>query len=362
MWRIPAHRNASVGRDVLWIWPGAAGTPNLPPVGFRLPVPAGPAGLALASRLGGEVIRADHGEGFLPARSHFAPLYLARYEYGRALKMIRADIPLSSRITSAALVRKAALALTGAPACPPRRGRARPAETHPAGPTHPILAVWGAAGGPHRMPTPHPLPQVPAGCGSPQGRGTAGTPSGAQLRAQHRGQSSLVPAPATLPVPPGHPLRPVEMQSSRSGVKSLLPLPGSVPEAFGHPPAPHPRALSHPPVPCCNGVGAACGVLPAGTEPGDKGHQPPPRSLSHRGQWWHLGWPLRAAQVLLGHPPLLSHCIALSQKPGRTGGYLPPKKTPPALFCCLLFGVGGLRLMGAFGHRGKEGKQLYSSR
>lgn len=38
----------------------------------------------------------------MPARSHFAPLYLAHYEYGRALKMIRPDIPLSSRITSKA--------------------------------------------------------------------------------------------------------------------------------------------------------------------------------------------------------------------------------------------------------------------
>lgn len=309
--------------------------------GFRLPVPAGPAGLALASRLGGEVIRADHGEGFLPARSHFAPLYLARYEYGIALKMIRADIPLSSRITSAALVGKAALALTGAPACPPRWGRARPAETHPAGLTHPILAVWGAAGGPRRMPTPHPLPQVPAGCGSPQGRGTAGTPSGAQLRAQHQGQGSLLPAPATPPVPPGHPLHPVEMQSSRSGVKALLPLPGSVPEAFGHPPAPHPRALSHPPVPCCQwGWGSLWGA------PGRAGGQGPsaPSPLAvTQGTAVTLGvaspcWPgaFGAPTPLTPRPPAL--CITLSQKPGRTGGYLPPKKTPPALFCCLGWG------------------------
>lgn len=168
-------------------------------------MPAGPAGLALASRLGGEVIRADHGEGFLPARSHFAPLYLARYEYGIALKMIRADIPLSGRITSAARVGKAALALTGAPAYPPRQGRAWPAEIHAGGLADLILAVWGAAGGPHRMPTPHPLPQVSAGRGSPEGRGAAGTPSGAQLRAHHQGQGSLLPAPATSPVPPRPP-------------------------------------------------------------------------------------------------------------------------------------------------------------
>lgn len=70
--------------------------PVLLAVGLWLTVPMGTAGLALASRLGREVIRADHGEGFLPARSHFAPLYLARYEYGIALKMIRIDIPLSS--------------------------------------------------------------------------------------------------------------------------------------------------------------------------------------------------------------------------------------------------------------------------
>lgn len=82
--------------------------PVLPAVGLRLTVPMGTAGLALASSLGREVIRADHGEGFLPARSHFAPLYLARYEYGIALKMIRIDIPLSSRITSTAVAGKAA--------------------------------------------------------------------------------------------------------------------------------------------------------------------------------------------------------------------------------------------------------------
>lgn len=113
--------------------------PVLPAMGLCLTVPMGTAGLALASHLGREVIRADHGEGFLPARSHFAPLYLARYEYGIALKMIHIDIPLSSRITSTLVAGKAALALTEAPVL----GNTKPhwwlCRAHP-------WDAWGAMG------------------------------------------------------------------------------------------------------------------------------------------------------------------------------------------------------------------------